>query len=73
MSVYIISSIWFVDVGPKGDFQKFLDGLADADDVPSYVKEHSLIGQPAITSSHPDWNYYAKIIVRFAGINKEAS
>ncbi|XP_015086833.1 uncharacterized protein LOC107029909 [Solanum pennellii] len=60
-------------LGPEGDFQKFLDGLVDANDVPTYVKEHSLIGQPAITSSHRDWNYYAKIIVRFAGIKKEVS
>ncbi|KAH0640942.1 hypothetical protein KY285_037528 [Solanum tuberosum] len=58
-------------LGPKGDFQKFLDGLVDANDVPMYVKEHSLIGQPAITTSHPDWNYYAKIIIRFVGIKKE--
>ncbi|KAJ8537693.1 hypothetical protein K7X08_014233 [Anisodus acutangulus] len=53
--------------GPKGDMQKFLDGLVDADDVPTYVKEHPLIGQPAITASHRDWDYYAKII-RFVGI-----
>ncbi|KAK4348422.1 hypothetical protein RND71_031177 [Anisodus tanguticus] len=50
-------------LGPKGDMQKFLDGLVDADDVPTYVKEHPLIGQPAITASHRDWDYYAKIIV----------
>ncbi|KAJ8537698.1 hypothetical protein K7X08_014238 [Anisodus acutangulus] len=59
-------------LGPKGDMQKFLDGLVDADDVPTYVKEHPLIGQPAITASHRDWDYYAKII-RFVGIKKEAS
>ncbi|KAK4348419.1 hypothetical protein RND71_031174 [Anisodus tanguticus] len=52
---------------PKGDMQKFLDGLVDADDVPTYVKEHPLIGQPAITASHRDWDYYAKII-RIVGI-----
>uniref|UniRef100_K4CQS6 Mitochondrial import inner membrane translocase subunit TIM50 n=1 Tax=Solanum lycopersicum TaxID=4081 RepID=K4CQS6_SOLLC len=60
-------------LGPEGDLQKFLDGLVDANDVPTYVKEHSLIGQPAITTFHPDWNYYAKIIVRFVGIKKEVS
>ncbi|KAG5584168.1 hypothetical protein H5410_044602 [Solanum commersonii] len=58
-------------LGPKGDLQKFLDGLVDANDVPTYVEEHSLIGQPAITTSHPDWNYYAKIIIRFVGIKEE--
>ncbi|OIT03140.1 hypothetical protein A4A49_16261 [Nicotiana attenuata] len=36
-------------------------GVADADDVPTYVKEHPF-GQPAFTASHPNWDYYAKII-----------
>ncbi|XP_009765286.1 uncharacterized FCP1 homology domain-containing protein C1271.03c-like [Nicotiana sylvestris] len=58
-------------LGPNGDLRKFLEGVADADDVPTYVKEHPF-GQPAITASHPDWNYYVKIILRF-GIKKEAS
>ncbi|KAL3532037.1 hypothetical protein ACH5RR_005558 [Cinchona calisaya] len=48
-------------LGPKGDLQVFLDGLADADEVPSYVKEHS-IGQPAITSTHPDWSFYNQVL-----------
>ncbi|XP_019241144.1 PREDICTED: uncharacterized protein LOC109221131 [Nicotiana attenuata] len=57
-------------LGPNGDLRKFLDGLADADDVPTYVKEHPF-GQPAITASHTDWDYYAKIVQRFA-IKEEA-
>ncbi|XP_075512977.1 uncharacterized protein LOC142548509 [Primulina tabacum] len=53
-------------LGPNGELRKFLDGLADADgDVPSYVKDHP-IGRPAISSSHPDWNYYARIVGNFA-------
>ncbi|MFS7906423.1 hypothetical protein Hanom_Chr01g00058991 [Helianthus anomalus] len=39
-------------------------GLADAKDVQSYVNAH-LIGDPAITSSHPDWDYYSKLIRDF--------
>ncbi|KAK4838245.1 hypothetical protein QYF36_012239 [Acer negundo] len=31
------------------------------DDVPSYVKDNSF-GQPAITSIHPDWEFYSKVI-----------
>ncbi|PHT37843.1 hypothetical protein CQW23_21416 [Capsicum baccatum] len=48
-------------LGPKGEMQEFLDGLVDANDVPTYVKGHPF-GQPAITDSHSDWNYYVKII-----------
>lgn len=48
-------------VGPKGEMQEFLDGLVDANDVPTYVKGHPF-GQPAITDSHSDWDYYVKII-----------
>ncbi|KAG8374163.1 hypothetical protein BUALT_Bualt11G0102300 [Buddleja alternifolia] len=51
-------------LGPNGELRKFLEGLADAADVPSYVKDHR-IGQPEITPSHPNWNYYEKIVRKF--------
>ncbi|XP_027177022.1 uncharacterized protein LOC113776130 [Coffea eugenioides] len=51
-------------LGPKGELQVFLDGLADADEVPSYVKEHAL-GQPAITALHPDWGYSESVVRHF--------
>ncbi|KAK0583623.1 hypothetical protein LWI29_000418 [Acer saccharum] len=48
-------------LGPKGELRLYLEGLVDADDVPSYVKNHTF-GQPAITSVHPDWDFYSNII-----------
>lgn len=48
-------------VGPKGEMQEFLEGLIDAIDVPSYVKGHPF-GQPAITDSHRDWDYYDGVV-----------
>ncbi|KAK9921182.1 hypothetical protein M0R45_029703 [Rubus argutus] len=51
-------------LGPDGELRLYLEGLADADDVTSYVKEHPF-GQPAITATHSDWNFYSKIITRF--------
>ncbi|KAL3327653.1 hypothetical protein AABB24_035362 [Solanum stoloniferum] len=45
----------------KGEMYEFLEGLVDDDDVPTYVKGHQF-GQPAITNTHKDWDYYAKII-----------
>ncbi|KAK7337177.1 hypothetical protein VNO77_17739 [Canavalia gladiata] len=45
---------------PKGELCLYLKGLADAHDVQSYVKEHPF-GQPAITSSHPDWEFYSQV------------
>ncbi|KAG6690235.1 hypothetical protein I3842_10G004700 [Carya illinoinensis] len=53
-----------VSLGPKGQLRAYLDGLADAVEVPTYVKGHPF-GQPAITKSHPDWEYYSKITDRF--------
>jgi hypothetical protein len=37
-----------------------LEGLAEAKDVQSYVKDHPF-GQPAITSSHSDWKFYSEV------------
>ncbi|KAF5823724.1 putative FCP1 domain, HAD superfamily protein [Helianthus annuus] len=51
-------------LGPNSELRVFLEGLAEAKDVQSYVKAHP-IGDPAITSSHPDWDYYSKIIRAF--------
>ncbi|CAA2994304.1 Hypothetical predicted protein [Olea europaea subsp. europaea] len=51
-------------LGPNGELRGFLEGLADADDGRTYVKEHR-IGQSPITPSHPDWNYYSKIVRHF--------
>ncbi|KAK1426034.1 hypothetical protein QVD17_14701 [Tagetes erecta] len=48
-------------LGPKGDLRVFLEGLADAEDVQTYVQDHP-IGEPEIMPSHPDWEYYCKII-----------
>ncbi|KAL8505022.1 hypothetical protein ACS0TY_016285 [Phlomoides rotata] len=50
--------------GDDGDLRKYLDGVAEADDVPSYVKEHP-IGQPAITPSHLHWSFYSRIVRSF--------
>ncbi|KAJ0027187.1 hypothetical protein Pint_35856 [Pistacia integerrima] len=49
-------------LGPKGELRLYLDGLVDADDVPSYIKEHPFGQQPAITALHPDWDYYSKFV-----------
>ncbi|KAI8563162.1 hypothetical protein RHMOL_Rhmol03G0091000 [Rhododendron molle] len=48
---------------PNGELRLYLDGLAEAADVPSYVKEHR-IGQATITQSDPNWDYYSKIVRR---------
>lgn len=47
--------------GPEGELRLYLDGLADAEDIPSYLKNHPF-GQSPITHDHPDWEFYSKII-----------
>ncbi|XP_024186457.1 uncharacterized protein LOC112191369 [Rosa chinensis] len=51
-------------LGPNGELRLYLEGLADADDVTSYVKDHPF-GQPAITTTHSDWDFYSKILTHF--------
>ncbi|XP_028093544.1 uncharacterized protein LOC114293625 [Camellia sinensis] len=51
-------------LGPEEELREFLNGLADADNVQSYVKENR-VGQPAITEAHPEWAYYSKIVHKF--------
>ncbi|RAL43723.1 hypothetical protein DM860_014224 [Cuscuta australis] len=51
-------------LGQTGELRSFLEGVAEVDDVPTYVKENR-IGQPPITPSHPDWKYYEKIVHHF--------
>ncbi|XP_076949975.1 uncharacterized protein LOC143622821 isoform X1 [Bidens hawaiensis] len=51
-------------LGPIGELRVFLNGLAEAEDVQSYVESHP-IGDPEITPSHRDWAYYWKIICSF--------
>ncbi|GAV73803.1 NIF domain-containing protein [Cephalotus follicularis] len=46
---------------PKGELCQYLDGLADAENVPSYVKENPF-GQQAVSPAHPDWEYYSKVL-----------
>ncbi|KAL8214508.1 hypothetical protein R6Q57_003957 [Mikania cordata] len=54
-------------LGPKGELRVFLEGLAEAEDVQTYVQDHP-IGDPEILPSHPHWDYYCKII---CSINKK--
>jgi hypothetical protein len=37
-----------------------LEGVAEAEDVQSYVKDNAF-GEPAITPSHPDWAFYSRV------------
>ncbi|KAI3738183.1 hypothetical protein L2E82_28203 [Cichorium intybus] len=56
-------------LGPNGELRAFLDGLVESKDVESYVKNHPF-GEPAITPSHSQWDYYEKII---SSLGKEES
>ncbi|CAN6209142.1 unnamed protein product [Urochloa humidicola] len=58
-------------LAPRGDLRLYLEGLASADDVPSYVMEHPF-GQLPITESSPDWEFYAPILKEM-GINRGGS
>ncbi|CAO2839410.1 unnamed protein product [Amaranthus hypochondriacus] len=45
---------------PKKELGQYLEGLANAKDVQTYVKENSF-GQGALGPHSPNWNFYAKV------------
>ncbi|XP_015695065.1 uncharacterized protein LOC102713103 isoform X2 [Oryza brachyantha] len=48
-------------LAPGGDLRVYLENLAAAADVQSYVREHPF-GQPSITKSHQHWGFYVKVL-----------
>lgn len=52
-------------LGPGGDLQVYLEGLAVAEDVQKYVKQNPF-GQRAITEANPSWGFYRKVIHAYA-------
>ncbi|XP_047979370.1 uncharacterized protein LOC125221290 [Salvia hispanica] len=58
-------------LGPNGELRKYLDAVADAADVTAYVKDHPL-GQRAITPSHPNWDFYSKVVRRHGKVVEDS-
>ncbi|CAH9084393.1 unnamed protein product [Cuscuta europaea] len=48
-------------LGPGGDLREYLEGLAGAEDVRTYVQDHPF-GQKAIDYTHSNWKVYSGII-----------
>ncbi|CAJ2632442.1 unnamed protein product [Trifolium pratense] len=48
------------ELDPNGELCNYLRGVAEAEDVQSYVMDNPF-GEAAITSSHPDWKFYSKV------------
>ncbi|KAI3784919.1 hypothetical protein L1987_44027 [Smallanthus sonchifolius] len=53
-------------LGPKGDLQNYLEGLAAVDDVKTYVEQHPF-GQGAIAEQSPHWAFYSLVLERLNG------
>ncbi|XP_049934689.1 uncharacterized protein LOC116257445 isoform X2 [Nymphaea colorata] len=49
-------------LGRGGKIRVYLEGLVKADDVREYIKNKPF-GQPAITTNHPDWDFYKQVLV----------
>ncbi|XP_021908665.1 uncharacterized protein LOC110822771 [Carica papaya] len=63
--LYLAKNVNDKVLDPKGELGLFLEGLAMADDVQSYVRTHAY-GQPPIVPSHPDWFYYSMVVDRIS-------
>ncbi|XP_061990837.1 uncharacterized protein LOC133709191 [Rosa rugosa] len=55
---------------PNGQLGVYLDGLAAATNAQVYVKENP-IGVAAISSDHPDWNFYSEVLRGIKGESEE--
>ncbi|CAH2079584.1 unnamed protein product [Thlaspi arvense] len=49
------------ELGPNGELRKYLERLADVDNVQEFVAENPF-GQTAITERHESWEFYSKVI-----------
>jgi len=50
-----------VFTGPGGDLRVYLEGLAMAENVKTYVSENPF-GQRPIRKANPSWGYYSRVI-----------
>ncbi|CAK9185996.1 unnamed protein product [Ilex paraguariensis] len=48
-------------LGPGGDLQVYLEGLATTENIPKYVEQHPF-GERAIDERSPDWNFYSNVL-----------
>uniref|UniRef100_A0A9I9DVL9 Mitochondrial import inner membrane translocase subunit TIM50 n=1 Tax=Cucumis melo TaxID=3656 RepID=A0A9I9DVL9_CUCME len=48
-------------LGAGSELRRFLEKVAEAKDVPNFIK-HNPFGNPPISPYHPNWDYYSKII-----------
>ncbi|WVZ08741.1 hypothetical protein V8G54_022087, partial [Vigna mungo] len=44
-----------------GDLREYLDGLANAENIPKYVEQHPF-GQSAIDEKSESWDFYSKVL-----------
>jgi len=49
-----------IGIDPNGELCEYLKGVAEAEDVQSFVKDNAF-GLPALTSTHPHWNFYSRL------------
>lgn len=61
LNCLVLLFCFFVDAGPGGDLRVYLEGLAMANNVQEYVASHPF-GQPAITKSDPNWDFYCRVL-----------
>ncbi|XP_014495016.1 uncharacterized protein LOC106756932 [Vigna radiata var. radiata] len=57
---YDVNDVTDRGLDPRGELCSYLEAVADARDVPSYVKDHPF-GQLPITSAHPHWKFYSEV------------
>ncbi|WVZ05607.1 hypothetical protein V8G54_018953 [Vigna mungo] len=57
---YDVNDVTDRGLDPRGELCSYLEAVANAPDVPFYVKDHPF-GQLPITSAHPHWKFYSEV------------
>lgn len=55
------TDVSFLETGAEGDLRKYMERLADAENVQKFVEENPF-GQTAITETHESWEFYSKVV-----------
>lgn len=63
-SEYKADDVKDMALGSGSELRLYLDKVAEAKDVPEFIKQHPF-GIPPISPLHPHWDFYSKIIAKY--------
>ena len=66
----MINNVTLIHAADGGDLREYLNGLANAEDMPKYIEEHPF-GQESISETSQSWNFYLQVISSLSDCHPE--